>query len=68
LEARYLSSVSITKFPLPEPNPEPLGITAGPDGNLWFAELQATGRFTPDGQATRFTEGLSAGAAARDNR
>jgi len=31
-------SVSISEFPVPTGNSFPLGITAGPDGNLWFTE------------------------------
>ena len=36
LEDRCL--LSITEFPLPAGHAEPSGITAGPDGNLWFVE------------------------------
>ena len=36
LEDRCL--LSITEFPVPTANSEPYGITAGPDGNLWFTE------------------------------
>jgi virginiamycin B lyase len=28
----------INEFPIPTANRRPLGITAGPDGNLWFTE------------------------------
>ena len=31
---------AITEFPRPPPAAEPYGITAGPDGNLWFTELR----------------------------
>ena len=35
---------------------QPLAITRGPDGNLWFADVwSAYGRVTPDGEITRFT-------------
>ena len=30
---------AITEFPVPTANADPSGITAGPDGNLWFTEL-----------------------------
>jgi streptogramin lyase len=50
---------SITQFPIPTAASEPLGITRGPDGNLWFAELHAIGRITPAGVVTEFTQGLS---------
>ena len=41
----------------------PSGITAGPDGNLWFTELNGDriGRITPAGLITEFT-GMTAGA------
>ncbi len=29
---------AITEFPLPQADSAPVGITAGPDGNLWFTE------------------------------
>src|SRR5262245_53933133 len=45
----------------------PSGITAGPDGNLWFTESYglAIGRITPQGVVTEFSaSGDSAGIAA----
>ncbi len=47
---------SITEFPVTTPNSQPLGITAGPDGNLWFTEFTAgkIGRITTDGTVTEF--------------
>src|SRR5262245_20368669 len=50
---------SVTLFPIPSPNTAPEGITRGPDGNLYFAEIHAIGRITPDGQVTEFRQGLS---------
>ena len=43
---------------------KPLGITAGPDGNLWFTEQigNRIGRITPLGVVTEFSTGISAGA------
>ena len=40
----------------------PAGITAGPDGNLWFTEFDGNriGRITPAGVVTEFARGLSA--------
>ena len=40
------------------------GITAGPDGNLWFTELSANkvGKITPAGDITEFGAGISANA------
>jgi streptogramin lyase len=40
LEDRCLLSPTITEFPAPA-NAGPWGITAGPDGNLWFTEAGA---------------------------
>jgi hypothetical protein len=46
----------------------PLGIAAGPDGNLWFAERDAdrVGRITPTGTVTEFSTSISPGAAPFD--
>src|SRR5215470_14909760 len=40
------------------------GITAGPDGNLWFTEqgIDRIGRITPAGVVTEFGAGITAGA------
>jgi streptogramin lyase len=40
---------------------QPIGITAGPDGDLWFVRASAPGivRSTPTGSMTEFTENLS---------
>jgi virginiamycin B lyase len=42
------------------PNSGPLGITKGPDGNLWFAESNTgkIGRITPHGVVTEFQVAL----------
>ena len=42
----------------------PFGITAGPDGNLWFTENSGNriGRITPAGVITEFSTGITAGA------
>jgi len=42
----------------------PFGITAGPDGNLWFTEANGNriGRITPAGVVTEFSAGITAGA------
>jgi hypothetical protein len=41
------------------------GITAGPDGNVWFTEQNGNriGRITPSGVVTEFSAGISTGAA-----
>ena len=46
----------IAEFPIPTANSYPYGITAGPDGNIWFSEFNASkiGRITPDGKITEF--------------
>jgi hypothetical protein len=43
--------LSVTEFPIPTADSNPVGITRGPDGNLWFTETQANkiGRITPAG-------------------
>ena len=42
----------------------PTGITAGPDGNVWFTEQfgNRIGRITPAGVVTEFSDGLSDGS------
>jgi streptogramin lyase len=51
--------------PAETPGSVPIGITAGPDGNLWFTEYQGNriGRITPTGVVTEFSKGLSPGAS-----
>jgi uncharacterized repeat protein (TIGR01451 family) len=39
LESRRLLAVTINEFPIPTFLSEPSGIVSGPDGNLWFTEL-----------------------------
>jgi streptogramin lyase len=45
------------EFPIPSPDSAPFGITAGPDGNLWFAEynIGKVGRMTTSGIFTEFS-------------
>jgi len=47
---------TISEFLIPSSNSSPNGITLGPDGNLWFAELNTykISRVTPDGNVTEF--------------
>ena len=50
-------ALPINEFLIPtSPNSNPTGITAGPDGNLWFTELTGnnTGRITTAGVITEF--------------
>jgi hypothetical protein len=43
------------EFPLPNGSDAPFGITAGPDGNLWFTEQSAQiAKITPQGQISEF--------------
>jgi streptogramin lyase len=66
LESRCLLSATptIRDFPIPTPVGDPAGITAGPDGSLWFAELEGNriGRITPAGAVTEFSAGISPGS------
>lgn len=49
-------SVSITEFPIPTSSSYALGITKGPDGNMWFTEYLGNkiGRITPSGSIVEF--------------
>jgi streptogramin lyase len=59
LEDRRLLS-AITQFPLPTPYLDPVALTAGPDGNLWFTNYNwgtntgGIGRITTSGAVTDF--------------
>jgi len=46
----------IVEYPVPTAGSSPIGITAGPDGNVWFTEINADniGRSTPAGAITEF--------------
>src|SRR5437588_6931221 len=45
---------TITEFPTPAGSAGPIGITTGPDGNLWFTAGTDIGRITTGGSATAF--------------
>jgi hypothetical protein len=49
-------AITITEFPLPIPFSVPVGITAGPDGNVWFTEQSGNniGQITSAGIITEF--------------
>ena len=51
------ATAAITSFPLPTAASAPVGITAGPDGNVWARESAASRvvRIRPSGQTTEFT-------------
>ncbi len=46
----------IDEFSIPTSGSDPFGITAGPDGNLWFTEVRGNniGRITPAGGFAEF--------------
>jgi virginiamycin B lyase len=52
----HAQAVRITEFPIPFANSHPLGITAGPDGNLWFTDFNTDqiGRSTTRGAMIAF--------------
>ena len=54
---RITTAGVITEFPVPTAGSSPRGITAGPDGNLWFTEWLSgkIGRITPAGVISEFT-------------
>ncbi|HEV3142221.1 MAG TPA: hypothetical protein VGY57_16965, partial [Vicinamibacterales bacterium] len=51
------SAGTITEFALTTKNANPYGLTAGPDGNVWFNELinNKIGKITPSGGVTEYT-------------
>jgi len=54
---RISTSGKITEFPIPTGCSQPIEITAGPDGNLWFTEYCSNkiGRISMSGTITEFT-------------
>ena len=52
------AAAQITEFGVPDPDSRPTGITAGPDGALWFTEAGANqiGRITTSGAVTEFNQ------------
>ncbi len=54
------------RLPYPAAGAGALGITAGPDGNMWFTELLGNkiGRITPGGTVTEFNLPTSGAAPA----
>ena len=60
--ASATAAPTMTEFSLLTGGRSPAGITAGPDGNVWFAESAGSGgigRITPAGSITEFTAGIS---------
>jgi streptogramin lyase len=56
LEDRSLLAGIVAEFPLPTPGAGPVGITTGPDGNLWATEnaTNQIAKITPAGVVTEF--------------
>jgi streptogramin lyase len=56
----------VTEFPVPSAGGQPFGISAGPDGNVWFTEggTQKVGRITPSGTVTDYP--VTGGVQPRD--
>ena len=56
--ASFARGQVVTEFPIPTASSFPYGIAAGPDGNLWFAEVSGLankiGRITTAGVVTEF--------------
>lgn len=50
----WAAAGTINEFFLPAGSGDPIGITAGPDGNLWFTAFTAIGRITTSGGVTGF--------------
>jgi streptogramin lyase len=66
--ARSTTNGLIAEFPLGS-HDKPVGITAGPDGNLWYTATGkggAIGRMTPTGTVTEFTLGLTTNGSPQD--
>ncbi len=55
-DAPARAATRITEYWVPTPSSWPSGITAGPDGNLWFTENSAhtIGKITTHGAVTEY--------------
>src|SRR5581483_3048769 len=56
------NGAAVKQFSLKTKNSEPVRITSGPDGHMWFAEQRANkiARLNPDGHLTEFAIPFSA--------
>ena len=59
-------TVTITEYATPTLNSQPTGITAGPDGALWFTETDKIGRITTAGVITEYPALTAGGSALHD--
>src|SRR6266702_918325 len=61
----WAAAGTITEFSTPTANSGPVGITAGPDGNLWFTETATNkiGRITTGGAITEFALPTTCGSS-----
>jgi streptogramin lyase len=65
LPSSAFAAATITEYPVTTHNRQPLGIAAGPDGNVWFTQSVTPGgigRSSLTGQITEFSSGLTGGA------
>lgn len=56
-------TLTITEYPIPTPGSQPVSITLGSDGALWFTESHKIGRITTAGLLTEFLFPISGGFA-----
>lgn len=56
VEQSWILYGGIAEFRIPTPNSSPEGLTAGPDGAVWFTEFNTgkVGRLAPNGRFTEF--------------
>src|SRR5947208_6084098 len=54
--AASAARAQLARFPIPSSRSQPIAITLGPDGNLWFTEQNTSriARITPGGAITEF--------------
>jgi streptogramin lyase len=65
LPGSALAAATITEYTVPTHNRQPLGIAAGPDGNVWFTQSVSPGgigRSSVSGSISEFSSGISNGA------